>query len=243
MRSVIPSNECGAPIVLLHDSLGCVELWRDFPEALAIGTGRRVVAYDRLGFGRSDARSDLLSREFVADEAETYFPRIRERLGMERFVLFGHSVGGGMALHCAARFAKSCEAVITESAQAFVEERTVAGIRAAKEQFEQPGQLARLEKYHGEKAAWVLNAWTGTWLSREFADWTLAGVLPQVKCPELVIHGMEDEYGSARHPEIIAGGVSGAARLELMRETRHVPHRQRQQVVVGMVEEFLSSSR
>jgi pimeloyl-ACP methyl ester carboxylesterase len=230
------------PIVLLHDSLGSVELWRDFPAALAEGTGRRVIAYDRLGFGRSDARCDLLSREFVADEAETYFPVIREELGLERFVLFGHSVGGGMALHCAAKFADACDAVITESAQAFVEDRTLDGIRVAKEQFEQDGQLARLEKYHGDKAAWVLNAWTGTWLSREFADWSLASVLPRVRCPLLVIHGMEDEYGSRRHPEMIAKGTSGRARLKLMADTHHVPHRERQREVVEMVAAFLRGS-
>jgi len=242
VRTFLPSRASvmARPIVLLHDSLGSVDLWRGFPAALAEGTGRRVIAYDRLGFGRSDARYEQLSCEFVADEADTYFPVIREQLGLERFVLFGHSVGGGMALHCAARFGNACDALITESAQAFVEERTITGIRAAKEQFEQEDQFARLEKYHGDKARWVLNAWTETWLSPEFANWSLETVLPRVKCPLLVMHGMQDEFGSPRHPKMIASRVSCAAHMELMPDTHHMPHRERQVRVVEVVASFLN---
>lgn len=244
VRTVDPASElpksAASPIVLLHDSLGCVELWRDFPASLANATGRRVIVYDRLGFGRSDPRSGQLSREFVAEEAETFFPVIREQLELDRFVLFGHSVGGGMALHCAAKFGSACDAVISESAQAFVEDRTIAGILAAREQFEQAGQFERLEKYHGEKAEWVLNAWTGTWLSAAFADWSLENVLPRVTCPLLVIHGVRDEYGSERHPKMIAARTSGPAKLELMADTGHVPHREQPGRVVEMVAAFLT---
>jgi pimeloyl-ACP methyl ester carboxylesterase len=88
----------GSPIVLFHDSLGCVELWRNFPAELSASTGRRVVAYDRLGFGRSDSRGDKLALDFVADEARTYFSAIGEQVGFKRFIAFGHSVGGGMAV-------------------------------------------------------------------------------------------------------------------------------------------------
>ena len=114
-----------APIVLLHDSLGCVALWRDFPERLARVTGRRVVAYDRLGFGRSDANPRTLDANFVHDEARVGFQRLREVLDIDAFVAFGHSVGGGMAIACAAAWPEACRALITESAQTFVEDRTL----------------------------------------------------------------------------------------------------------------------
>ena len=87
-----------APIVMFHDSLGAVSLWRDFTKALSAATGRTVYAYDRLGFGQSDARTDQPSLHFVFEEASKYFPKLREQLGIQRFVALGHSVGGGMAV-------------------------------------------------------------------------------------------------------------------------------------------------
>ena len=107
-----------APIVLLHDSLGSVELWRSFPAALCEATGRRVIAYDRLGFGRSDPHPDTLALDFIASEAEAGFAAVRRHFGLERFVVFGHSVGGGMAVNLAAHLGEACVALITECSMA-----------------------------------------------------------------------------------------------------------------------------
>jgi len=98
-----------------------------------------------------------------------------------------------MALHCAAEFASDCESLITESAPVFAEDRTLQGIRAAREQFRDAGQVERLARYHGDKARWVLDAWIGSWLHPGFASWTLANVLPRVACPVLALHGALDE--------------------------------------------------
>lgn len=234
-----PAHAAGSPIVLFHDSLGCVALWRGFPAHLAARTGRTVVAYDRLGFGKSDPRGDRLGLDFVAAEADTAFPALRAQLGIGRFIAFGHSVGGGMAVHCAARFGEDCVALITESAQAFVEDRTLQGIRTAQEQFEDAAQVERLGKYHGDKARWVLAAWIDTWLAPDFADWSLDAVLPRVTSPLLALHGSDDEYGSPRHPELIGRLAGGPARVEVMAETRHVPHRERERTVLDLVAEFL----
>lgn len=229
------------PIVLLHDSLGCVRMWRMFPRTLAACAGRRVIAYDRLGFGQSDPRTDALGFDFVRDEARRCFPVLRDAFGFDRFVAFGHSVGGGMAVHCAAEFASACDALITESAQAFVEDRTRAGIVDAREQFKQRDAFERLRAYHGEKARWVLDAWIDTWLSPEFAGWSLAAVLPRVTCPTLAIHGGGDEYGSALHPETIARLASGPAQIEILPGVRHVPHREREQWVAQRVAAFIGA--
>lgn len=235
-----PPRAAGSPIILFHDSLGSVALWRGFPAVLAARTQRAVIAYDRLGFGHSDPRTAMLGLDFVADEATTFFPALREHLGIGRCVLFGHSVGGGMAVYCAARCAAECDALITESAQAFVEARTLHGIREAKALFADPAQVERLGRYHGAKARWVLDAWIDTWLSPDFADWSLDAVLPQVECPVLAIHGDDDEYGSPRHPERIARLAGGPVRVAVMADTRHVPHREREQVVVDLIAEFLA---
>ncbi|MCE1184888.1 MAG: alpha/beta hydrolase [Rhodocyclales bacterium] len=223
------------PVILFHDSLGCVELWRSFPAALAHALGRRVIAYDRLGFGASDPRHDTLSLDFIREEATLYLPHVLAAFGVERFIACGHSVGGGMAVHSAAAHPERCVALITMAAQCFVENLTRAGIVEARDQFADPTAFARLERYHGPKARWVLNAWTETWLSPAFADWSLHPILPAVRCPTLVIHGAQDEYGSADQPRAIAAGVAGAAELVLMPDTRHVPHREREGAVVGVI--------
>ncbi|WCM48582.1 alpha/beta hydrolase [Pseudomonas sp. WJP1] len=224
-----------APIILFHDSLGCVELWRDFPSLLAKATNRQVVAYDRLGFGRSDPHPGDWSNDFIREEAQRYFPFVRSSLGIESFIAFGHSVGGAMATNCAALFPEHCLALVTESAQAFVEERTMCGIRIAKEQFQQPGQIERLQKYHGEKAQWVLNAWTQTWLSPTYTDWTVEKGLPTIQCPMLVIHGADDEFGSTLHPHRYASLARGKIEMLVISDCQHVPHRENTQSVIDAV--------
>jgi pimeloyl-ACP methyl ester carboxylesterase len=223
------------PLVLLHDSLGCVGLWRDFPETLARRLGRPVVAYDRLGFGRSSPREELPSSDFIREEAEVSLPAVLDGLGIADFALFGHSVGGAMALVAASRMGDRCRAVVSESAQAFVEDRTIAGVRAARERFQDPEQFDRLEKWHGPKARWVLDAWTEVWLSPEMASWSLVPDLPLVRCPVLVIHGDEDEYGSVRFPETIRDHVGGPAWMHVLGGCGHVPHRERPDEVAGLV--------
>lgn len=231
-----------APIVLFHDSLGCLELWRDFPSRLSEATGRTVIAYDRLGFGRSGLLSELPSLAFIAQEAETGFRAIVDQLGLERFVAFGHSVGGGMAIHCAAAFPAQCEALITESAQVFAEDRTLDSIRIARETFKDPGLLQRLARYHGPRAKWVVDAWTETWLAPGFAHWNLLKVLPQVKCPVLALHGEEDEYGTVRHPTLI-GELCAAATVHVLPGVGHVPHRHCADDILLRIREFLANEK
>jgi pimeloyl-ACP methyl ester carboxylesterase len=227
------------PIILLHDSLGCVDLWRDFPVALANATSRSIIAYDRLGFGKSTPRIAPPSFDFITEEAEIYFPAILRTLGLNRFVLFGYSVGGGMSVVIASRFQNECEAVIIESAQAFVEPHTIAGLRAAKEQFSNPAHFARLEKWHGERARWVLDAWIETWLSPEFQDWNLDEHLRKITCPVLAIHGDRDEYGSEEFPRRIAGLVVGPSEMEIMKDCGHMPHREKEEEVLRLTASFL----
>ncbi|MDD1981222.1 alpha/beta fold hydrolase [Pseudomonas shirazica] len=234
-----PLQAQGAPIVLLHDSLGCVALWREFPAQLAQTTGHRVIAYDRLGFGRSDAHPGSLRLGFVEDEAQQGFTALREHFGIGDFIVFGHSVGGGMAVACAAAFASQCVGLITESAQAFVEARTLEGIRVADQQFAEPGQLQRLERYHGGKAEWVLRAWVDNWLSEHFADWSLDALLPQVRCPLLSLHGDNDEFGSPAHPERLVALAGGPGLMRLLQGCGHVPHREQAERVLEEVLQFL----
>jgi pimeloyl-ACP methyl ester carboxylesterase len=232
----------GPAFLLFHDSLGSVELWRDFPEQLARTTGVPVAAYDRLGFGKSDPRSGPMPYDFMREEARLSLPALRETLGLKRLIPFGHSVGGAMATGVAARLSEACEALITVSAQAFVEQRTIDGLREAKAAFAAPGQVERLSRYHGDKARWVLDAWLETWLAPTFADWTLDEDLSQVRCPTLALHGESDEYGSSAHPQRIAAGVKGPGRAVILKDCGHVPHREAPDALIAEVTAFLRSA-
>ncbi len=234
-------RDSGATILLFHDSLGCVDLWRDFPPQLAVATHGSVVAYDRLGFGRSDAHPGQLPLTFIRDEAATVVPRLCETLGLDAIIPFGHSVGGGMAVATAARWPERCAAVVTEAAQTFVEDRTVAGLRAARSDFDRASQLERLARYHGAKARWVLDARIETWLSPEFAEWRLDDDLRRVRCPALALHGDQDEYGSAEHPGRIAHLTQGPSKAVILEGCGHVPHREQPARVLAEVASFLAS--
>lgn len=237
------------PIVLLHDSLGSVEMWRDFPNRLAESTGRLVLAYDRLGFGKSTRREARPSIHFIREEAATSLPAIFDFLektfGSEKSVLFGHSVGGAMAVIAAATLGPRVESLITESSQAFIEERTRDGIRKAKVDFADPKIFAKLERFHGDNTAWALDAWIEVWLAENFANWSLqsdlADLKVQVTCPTLAIHGDLDEYGSAEFPKTIASLTTGPSHLEVLSGVGHVPHRERPDEILKLVTEFLQS--
>ena len=228
-----------APLILLHDSLGCVELWRDFPGWLAQRLQRPVLAYDRLGFGKSSPRGAIPGPDFVDEEARHDFPALHAALGIDRFMLFGHSVGGGMALSIAAHLDEACLAVISESAQAFVEPRTLDGIRQAQAAFEDPQRFEKLERVHGDRARWVLEAWTQVWLSPHFIDWNLDAALARVRCPVLAIHGDRDEYGSVAFPRRIVARAGGPAEAMILRDCGHVPHREQAGVVLEKAAAFL----
>jgi len=233
-------NNGKPPIILLHDSLGSVDLWKKFPEMLSQAFSRSVFAYDRLGFGRSDARHSLPSNTFIEEEASIYFPEIKKQLGLQHYVLFGHSVGGGMAIHIAS-LDPDCRAVVTLSAQAFIEDLTIKGIENAKKLFKQPGQLERLEQWHGAKATWVLSAWTDVWLSDHFKDWSLEPAIQNVSCPVLAIHGDSDEYGSSAFPRFISERSGGTSEMLIIQNCGHMPHKEKPQDVIIAAQGFLDA--
>lgn len=231
-----PGQAALVPILLIHESLGSVGIWRSFPETLAKATGRSVIAYDRLGFGASDARQDSIDRDFILQEARQIVPLLAAAHGMSRAILCGHSVGGGMAVTTAAEHPELAEAVVAISAQAFLEDKTAEGIREGRERFRDPAQVERLARYHGDKARWVIDAWTETWLAPDFADWSLDPQLARVTCPLLAVHGELDEYGSLAHPRRIAGA---RGQLQVLEGIGHIPHREAEGDLTTVIADFL----
>ena len=234
----VPENVTSiVPIILIHDSLGCVDLWKDFPQELSKKTSRRVIAYDRLGFGKSDSCIEQPSINFIKEEAEIVFPALRKQLSIKNYILLGHSVGGGMALNIAAKD-KACLGIISISAQAFIEDVTIAGIQKAQKFFSQNNQIKRLEKWHGAKAKWVLSAWVDIWLSSEFSQWNLSYCIHDVMCPTLVIHGDKDEYGTVAFPQYISKNVSGDSENLILKDCGHMPHKEKPTEILNAIVNF-----
>lgn len=226
------------PLILVHDSLGSVELWKDFPLVLSQSLSRPVIAYDRLGFGKSSMRHDLPSVNFIKEEAHLYFPKVKTELALKEYIILGHSVGGGMAINIAAHD-PDCIGVITVAAQAFVEDITIAGIKAAKMFFQQDEQVNRLKKWHGSKTQWVLNAWIEVWLSSEFSTWSLKECISNVNSPVLAIHGDKDEYGSSAFPTFIKENVSGYSDMSIIKNCGHAPHIEQSSTVTRLISQFI----
>ena len=232
-----------SPIVLLHESLGCATMWRDFPVRLCEATGRDVIAYDRLGFGQSDPYPGQLPNHFVEQEAIESFAAVCDSLMIKDFIALGHSVGGAMAIGIAAQLPKTCRAIITLAALSMIEPQTIDGVRRAKAFFSEPDQLTRLAQHHGDKANWVLSAWVDTWLAESFREWNMDKLLLQVKCPALILHGDCDEYASTHHAERIGSLLTDHTKIDIMADTGHFPHRSHPNHVIAAIRSFLSTNR
>lgn len=229
------------PIVLLHDSLGSISLWRDFPAQLASRTQRIVIAYDRIGYGQSDPITHPQPHDFITREAHIVFPAIKSYFALQEFVVIGHSVGGCMALNIAATDSQ-CQAVVSMSAASCVEPQTLQGIRDVQKQFAESDKMLRLSKHHGNKAEWVFNAWTSIWLSDAFADWNLDYCLDDVRCKAFIIHGENDEYGSLDSPERMVQKIGGKTRKFYIKNCGHIPHREAPDEVLAQLQDFLTST-
>jgi pimeloyl-ACP methyl ester carboxylesterase len=238
-----PARPRGGPVlVLLHDSLGSVALWRDLPERLAEATGLEVLAYDRRGHGASDPLGPRpRTVRYLHEEAAT-LDRVLDAAGVGDAVLFGHSDGGTIALLAAAHHPARIRALVAEAAHVFVEERTLEGIREAQRTAAEVDLLARLARHHGAKAEALFAAWTGTWLAPWFRGWNVEEDLRRIRCPVLVVQGELDEFGTDAQVQAIARGVSGPARTALLPGLRHVPHREAPEAVTRAVAEFLGAA-
>lgn len=226
------------PWLLFHESLGCVAMWRDFPAGLCAATGRAVFAYDRIGYGRSSPSARPPNLSFVTDEAWGTVAPLLDALGIGRFLGFGHSTGGSIALAVAGQLGRRCAGVVSESGHVFVEGRTLEGIARARTRFKQSAQFARLERHHGTRARWVLDTWTETWLAPWFRRWTLRDTLRDVDCPALLMQGGKDPYGSLDQLRCAASCMTGPVRPLVFPDGGHTPHVEQTAAVLAACARF-----
>lgn len=229
----------GTALIFLHDSLGCIRLWRDFPQQLAAQTGQPVYLYDRQGYGQSQAfDTDHRDLEYMHREADTLIA-FMDACALDKAILFGHSDGGSIALLTAAQYPDRIQAIITEGAHIFVEDITLNGIREAVVQYNTTELPQKLAKYHGDKTDAVFRAWADTWLRPDFRDWNIEHRLAALTCPALVLQGVDDEYGSAMQVQRIQEQVSGTIETWLVPGAKHSPHKEQAAAVLHRCALFL----
>ncbi|QJX46331.1 alpha/beta hydrolase [Hymenobacter taeanensis] len=226
-------------LVFLHDSLGSIKLWRDFPARLALALGCHAFVYDRRGYGESAPFGPEPRTVAYLEQEALVVPAVLRAAGIEQAVLWGHSDGGTLALLTAAQEPALVAAVVTVGAHVFVEDITLAGIRRAQAHYATTDLPQRLARYHGSNTEPLFRAWTDTWLHPAFRAWNIEAYLPHIQCPVLVLQGSADEYGTAAQVEAIAKQVGGTARARLLPGLGHTPHRQSPKQVLEHSRAFL----
>jgi len=228
-------------IVFLHDSLGCIKLWRDFPQKLASATQCNVLIYDRLGYGKSAPMSTHHRPKNYMELEVNILYQLLQKLEIESTILFGHSDGGTIALLAASKFPNKFKAVIVEAAHIFVEELTLKGINDIIESYKNTNLPERLAKYHGNKVETLFKAWTETWTRSDYRDWNIEHFLPNITCPLLFIQGETDEYGTLMQVEKTVNQVKGYAEKYIIPNVGHTPHKEVSELVLGNVTKFIIS--
>lgn len=235
-----------APLmVFLHEGLGSVAMWRDFPQRLCDALGCRGLVYSRPGYGRSTPRAqgENWGPDFMHRQAYVVLPTLLQALGVDTALdapwLFGHSDGGTISLLHAARFPDRVAGAIVLAPHILVEDISVASIEQAQQAYLSTDLRQRLARYHDDpdSAFW---GWNRIWLDPAFRAWNILGELAAIRCPVLAVQGLDDEYGTLAQIRGIAKRAPQTQLLELA-ACGHSPHKDQPDTLIGAVLGFFTS--
>ena len=233
-------------LALLHEGLGCVGMWRDFPAKLHERTGLPVFAWSRAGYGGSDPAALPRGIDYMHVEGREVVGAVLDAAGIEDAVLVGHSDGASIAIvHAGAREERSgsrVRALVLLAPHVFCEDVSIASIRAAGDAFRGGGLREGLARYHGEQVDDAFFGWHDAWLRPEFRRWSVEAFLPAITVPVLLIQGDRDAYGSAAQLDAIERGVPGPVTRAWLEHCGHAPHRERPMETLDAVAAFLGTA-
>jgi len=241
-RWIGPGPEAAPTLVLLHEGLGSVSTWRDFPDALAAETGCGALVYSRAGYGRSDATDLPRPVRFMHDEAEV-LARVADEAGVREAILVGHSDGASIALIAAGRRAISgLRALVLEAPHVFAEPCGLESIARIADAYRTTDLRDRLERHHGANVDVAFWGWNRVWLDPEFRAWNIEGFLPGIEVPALVIQGEDDEYGSWAQVESIQRRSGAPVQALALPACRHAPHAERREATLAAMTRFITDA-
>jgi pimeloyl-ACP methyl ester carboxylesterase len=224
-------------LVFLHEGLGSVAMWRDFPRDAALATGCPAIVYSRYGYGQSEALREPRGVDYMHIEALEVLPDLLGELQVPDPVLVGHSDGASIALiHASAR--NSVRGMVVMAPHVFVEDISVKSIAEAKVAFETTDLPQKLGRYHAD-AAKTFWGWNDIWLHPDFRSWNIEKFLPDIRCPMLGIQGFDDEYGTMAQIDAIAKQTGGPVELLRLSGCRHSPHRDQPKAVLEAMSRFV----
>lgn len=228
-------------VVFLHEGLGSIAMWKDFPQRFCEQHALRGLVYSRYGYGNSTPRpaAEHWLPDFMHRQANEVLPALLAALGIERPWLFGHSDGGSIALLHAASFSDHLRGVIVVAPHIFVEDISVASIRIARDAYLEQGLRERLARYHADVAS-AFWGWNDIWLDPAFRDWNIEAELGRISCPVLALQGEDDEYGTLEQIYGIARKAP-QTRTVVLPQCGHSPHRDQPEALSREAGSFISS--
>ena len=235
-----PPPSKAASIVMLHEGLGCVALWRDFPQRVAEATGLGVFVYSRQGYGASDPVMLPRPLDFMTREALDALPPLLDAIGFQRGILFGHSDGATIA----AIYAGSIEdfrvrGLILMAPHFFTEPDGLAQIVKARDAYLTGDLKPRLARYHKDVDGAFLG-WADTWLDPGFKDWNVSEAIDYLRIPVLAIQGRDDQYGTLAQVQEVEDRAYCPADLAILEDCQHAPHLEQPDQTLSIVSEFVA---
>ena len=240
-----PSPRAAPTMVFLHEGLGSVSAWRDFPARVAAATGMGAFVYSRLGYGKSDPVTLPRPLSYMHDEALVVLPAVLDATGVGACVLFGHSDGGSIALVFAGSGLPQTQRLVSlvlEAPHVLVEDVSVRSIAAARDAYETGSLRASLARHHGANVDGAFRGWNEAWLDPAFRRWNIEEYLPRVHAASLVIQGEDDAYGTLAQVDAIERGCGGPVTRLVLPRCGHAPHRDRPDDVIAAVIGFVGAA-
>ncbi|WP_341911771.1 alpha/beta hydrolase [Ferrovibrio terrae] len=231
-------------LVFLHEGLGCVALWRDFPDQLAQATGLPALVYSRIGYGGSSPCVLPRPLTYMHEEGEAGLPALLAALGIQKHILVGHSDGASISLiYAGAKAHDDLLGVAVLAPHSFCEEVSVTSIRAADKAYADGELRTRLAKYHGDNVDCAFRGWCDAWLDPAFMHWNIEDYVARIMVPVLVIQGEDDEYGTVAQVDSIACHAKGGVETFLLPGCGHSPQRDQPaatlKALAGFVEKLI----
>jgi len=240
-----PGDASRPPLVFLHEGLGCVALWRDFPDVVARRLGTRALVYSRFGYGGSDGLTAPRTETFMHTEALEVLPKLLDHFGLERPLLIGHSDGASIALIHAATASRPVSGLVLLAPHIVAEPMALQSIAKVRERYlnrRPPALRDRLSRYHAHVDDAFLG-WADTWLSPGFRHWSLEALCEALTAPALLVQGEKDEYGTVPvQIDGIASRAKGVVERLILSRCGHAPHRDQEAAVTEAIEQFWSGT-